>query len=272
MQLKNRVNFPTNFIQLQSDKDFDHFRYVGKVVAEALSNLEQLVSDKTIKTLKELDKITEEYFVQMKCQPVFKGYKGFPATLCASVNYQLVHGIPTDYALQEGDLISFDTGCSYQGAIADSALTCIYGKPKEEWHKKLIEATQQALYAAIKEVKVGERLGNLGNAIFHSARKDGFKVIENFGGHGIAKNKVHGEPFICNKDEKNQGIRMQVGNVFAIEPLLVPKSCSTKTKIADDGWTILTEEMSAHHEHSMLLTDRGVEVLTKRTNETNFLG
>lgn len=265
-QLKNNSN--SIFLTLATEQDYDLFRYAGKITAKALEMLEELViCQHTTKTLKQLDNLVEDFFRSHNCIPVFKHYRGFPATCCISVNKELVHGIPTDYQLREGDVVSFDTGCNYQGAITDSALTCIYGQPKETWHTKLISTTKNSLYQGIKSIKLNKQIGVIGQAINQCSKQHGFKVIETLGGHGIQKNKVHADPFICNKAEPDQGIRFQPGMVIAIEPLLVPNFGSTKTILGVDSWTISTENISSHYEHSLLITQNNIEILTQRSNE-----
>lgn len=210
-------------------------------------------------TPQQLDAMAEEYFLDHGTTPVFKGYHGFPASVCISLNNELVHGIPKDKPIEFGDIISLDTGCSYKGAITDSAITC--------GDSEIIQATYDCLLSGIREIKVGARVGAIGESIFHSARKKGYKVIEDYTGHGISLNNVHSDPAILNKDEQNKGVRMQSGMVIAIEPLLISNKLSTKTQKSSDGWTIIAEGLCAHHEHSILITDAGYEVLTRREDE-----
>lgn len=251
------------FIKAQLEDEWDDYRYSGSITADCLSMLEERVASKTSLSLKDLDILAEEFFNSRDTIPVFKDYRGFPASVCMSVNHQLVHGIPTDRKLQEGDVISFDTGCNYRGAITDSALTCIYGEAKSQQDIDLVQATKECLSAAIKAVSLDGRVGVVGHAIFHAARKKGYKVIERYTGHGISRNQVHSDPPILNKDDIDNGIRFQKGMIFAIEPLLVIGN-STETEIDNDKWTVLSKGMSAHFEHSILMTDNGPEILTQR--------
>lgn len=266
MKAANSLNHSINFCKLHSEDKFDDLRYAGKILGQALLNLEKLVKSKTTASLKELDSITEEFFEKKSCKPVFKGYHGFPSTVCISVNKTLVHGIPTDYKLQDGDLVSFDTGCSYNGAITDSAITCIYGTPKNQEQINLIYSTKLCLYNAIRSIKSGSKLGIIGHTIYNTARQNGFKVIEQYSGHGIS-DQVHSDPIISNRSEIDVGIRLQPGMVIAIEPLLIPNTSSTKTTINENGWDVECENDCAHTEHSLLITKEGLEILTLRENE-----
>lgn len=267
MKWPNSFYTPQNFIKIQTN--LDHFRYAGKITAKCLSMLEQAVLQKTTKSLLELDALAEEFFLDNKTHPVFKNYHGFPNTVCISVNKQLVHGIPTDYRLQDGDVVTFDTGCNFKGAIADSALTCIFGQPKDRQHVELVSATKEALYAGIRKVLTKNRVGAIGNAIFHSARKNGFKVIETYSGHGISLDHVHSDPLIPNKSDENFGIRLKPGMVIAIEPLLVLGN-STKTTVDDDRWTVWANDICSHFEHSVIVNDSGPEIITLREKEVNI--
>jgi methionyl aminopeptidase len=261
-----------DFVKLKDDKWLANQRIAGKVVSQSLTLLENLVKEKTTKSLIDMNSVVEEFIIKNECIPTFKNYKGFPSGVCISVNKQLVHGIPGDYKLQDGDVISFDLGATYNGAIADSAITCIYGEPKSEDHVALLETTREALYAGINAVKIGNRIGAIGNAIYKYTRSKGFKVIENYGGHGICMTDdgigiPHAQPFICNRANENDGIRIQSGLTIAIEPMVVPNNSSIHTKISNDGWTVYTEEVGCHFEHTIFVGDSGVEMITRRENE-----
>ncbi len=271
MKWPNNSSTSLSFVKIQDKEVHDNFRYAGKITADCLSMLEQAVVEKTTKNLVELDALAEEFFISNNTIPVFKGYHGFPATVCISVNHQLVHGIPTDYKLQDGDVVTFDTGCNYRRAIADSALTCIYGGSKNGLgigsDTALVFATQQALYAGIKAISIPGRVGAVGNAIYRSARRKGYNVIEAYTGHGISLDQVHSDPTVYNKSESDSGPRFKSGMVIAIEPLLVNSTSSTNTEVAADKWTVLSDGLSAHFEHSVLVLDDKVEILTHRKNE-----
>lgn len=237
-------------------------RVAGKVAARTLLLLEQLVKEKTTLTTLQLSKLAEEFILDNKCTPTFKNYKGFPEAVCISVNKELVHGIPKDYTLQKGDLVSFDLGTTYQGAIADTALTVIYDDPTSKYNK-LIEACNKALMEGINAVKVGSRLGCVGYAVSRSAKRDGFVVVNNYGGHGLSWDEPHSSPFIENKGSVNEGFRLQPGFTGAIEPMLLPTN--PNSRVASDGWTVLTQEIGTHFEHSFYLHEDHVEIITDRT-------
>lgn len=250
------------FFTLKGADWLDKQRFAGKVVAESLTILQGLVKEKTNLSLIELSNMIDDFIVNQKCTPTFKNYKGFPAAVCISVNQQLVHGIPTDYHLQEGDVVKFDLGATFEGAIADSALTCIYGEPKKSEHARVIKATEDALMEGIKAIAVGKKLGCIGYAIHKSAKSQGYNVIEDYGGHGLEWNKPHAPPFVANKSSLDEGIRIQPGLAIAIEPMLVAGSISSSTD--KDGWTVVTKDIGAHFEHSVYVHEDHVEIITAR--------
>lgn len=257
-----------SFIKLKNNDFLERLRIAGKCVSDIMSMLEQLVKDKTNMSMIEIDKFVEAEIEKRGCSATFKNYKGFPNSVCISVNKALVHGVCTDYKLQEGDVVSFDFGATYKSAIADSAMTVIYGTPKSKEHVRMIETTEKCLSNAINAISVGKRLGVIGDAIYKTARNAGFNVITQYGGHSIDENQPHAQPFISNRSSINDGIRMQMGLVAAIEPLLVPYSCSTDTKISSDGWTVYTEGgVGSHSEHTIYLHTDRVEIITKRIDE-----
>lgn len=242
-------------------------REAGKIASRVLSTLENLVNERSNHSLLEFDALAEDIITKAGAKPTFKGYQGFPNTLCTSVNNQLVHGIPSDYRLKEGDLVSFDVGVTVDGAIADTAITCIYGEPKQEWHSKLVFATKEALEKGIKAISVGKKLGVIGEAIYKSAKGRSFNVITKYGGHGIVCNdngneKLHAAPFVSNKDNKNNGFRIQNGLILAIEPMLCQGN--NDTFIDSSGWTICGMGISAHFEHTVFVHDGLVEIITDR--------
>jgi len=276
----NNQPFSENtFVKLKDDSWLQKQRVAGSVTSKTLQLLESLVKDKTTKSLKELNAIAEEFIVSNGCVPTFKNYHGFPAGVCISVNEQIVHGIPSDRALQEGDVVSFDLGSTFEGVIADSALTCIFGQPKNEKHVSLVDACEESLAIAIKCIRIGSRLGIIGNNIYRYGKKKGFTVITAYGGHGIdigadGNGIPHASPFVSNKAELTEGIRIQEGLTIAIEPLLTLAN-SDDTKTDKDGWTICCKDVSAHNEHTIFVKADGIEVLTWRDGEkylpSNFI-
>lgn len=266
MKVHSKDPFGINgFFVLHTNDWLEKQRVAGKLAAKVLSHLEKLVLEGTDCTLLELDAVAEVMIRGEGAIPTFKGYKGFPNTVCCSVNNQLIHGIPTDYHLQNGDLVTFDVGVTIEGAIADTALTCIYGEPRHEWHAKLVKSTAEALNKGIAAISAGKRLGVIGNAIYKSAKNNSFNVINKYGGHSLNWNTPHSAPFVENKCEATKGFIMQPGLVLAIEPMLV--AGSTQTTITDDGWTVLSNGLSAHAEHSVFIHEDWVEVITRRDNE-----
>jgi methionyl aminopeptidase len=260
----------TSIITLKGVKTLKSYRAAGKIAAAALVLLEGLVKDKTIRSLLELDRIAEEFIITNKGIPTFKGYHGFPNAVCISVNKQLVHGIPSKYVLQEGDVVSFDLGVTIDGCVADTAITCIYGEPNSQQQADLVKCTEKALNNGIAAIKIGNRLGCIGDAIYRTAKKHNLAVVESYGGHGLDTAQdgtgiPHAPPFVCNRDIPDNGIHIENGLVIAIEPLFVIGS-SNKTIVADDKWTVITQDISSHHEHTIFVHDNYAEIITDRSN------
>jgi methionyl aminopeptidase len=256
-------------IKLKNKEWLDKQRVAGKVVAQTLNLLENLVKEKSKLSLLEMDKVATEFIVKNNCKPTFLNYKGFPAAVCMSVNKVLTHGIPSDYYLKDGDIISFDLGATFEETIADAAITCIYGDPKSQEHIDLVRVTEESLLKGIGAISVGSRVGVIGEAISKHARKHNFGVISQYGGHGICRNAdgtgmPHAAPFISNDSTPDEGVRIAPGLAIAIEPLLCIGS--PKTKVLNDGWSVVTENISAHFEHSIFIHENSVEILTDRNN------
>ena len=255
--------FNNGFFKLKDQAWLERQRVAGKVAAKTLLLLESFVKNYTQLSLLEMNKLAEEFINDNGCIPTFKNYKGFPSGVCISVNKQLVHGIPSDYHLEDGDVVSFDLGATYEGAIADTAITCIYGTPKKPEHTKIIAATEESLLKSIAAISVGKKIGVIGHTIYRSAKGNGFNVITNYGGHGLEYDVPHAPPFVENKSDPNAGFRIQPGLAIAIEPMLVPNS--TSTEVSADGWTVCTKEIGAHFEHSIFVHEEGVEIITDRS-------
>lgn len=263
MRFLNKDPIKDNYlIPLKNNEWLEKQRIAGKIVAGTLSLLEKLVKEKTNLSCIELNNLAEEYITSRGAIPTFKGYKGFPAGVCISINKELVHGIPKDCKLQDGDIVSFDLGATVDGAIADSALTCIYGEPKSDLHVKLVKVTEEALDKAIESIKVGNKLGCIGNAIHKHIKNNGFGTIERYAGHGISYHCPHDAPFVANKANINEGIVIQPGLSIAIEPLAIIGD--TYTYVTSDNWTVLGHNLSSHHEHSIFVHEDHVEILTLR--------
>jgi methionyl aminopeptidase len=263
MRSGGKSEFATNmFVSLKDDKWLEHQRIAGRIASDTLLFLEQQVKEKTTKSLLELNNEAEKVIADAGGAPTFKGYKGFPAGVCISVNKQLVHGIPSNYQLKDGDIVSFDLGVTIEGTIADTAITCIYGEPQHPQHAKLVRATEEALMKGIEAIKVGAKLGVIGQAISKCAKGYGYNIINNYGGHGLDWNTPHASPFVANKATADEGIRIQPGLAIAIEPMLVLGSTTTTT--LNDGWTVMTPDLSAHFEHSVFVHEDRVEIITSR--------
>ena len=256
-------------ITLKNDKQLEGYRTAGKIAAGALALLESLILGKTSLSLLELDHIAEEFIINKGAQCTFKGYRDFPNCCCVSINQNLVHGIPSDYHLQEGDIVSIDLGATVNGCVGDTALTVIYGDAKSARHTELVEATKEALNKGIEAIAVGRHIGHIGEAIYRIGKRYGFAVVETYGGHGLDTAKdgsaiPHAAPFICNKDVSENGVRIQKGLVLAIEPLFVLGN-SNRTKTLDDKWTVVCDDVCSHHEDTIYVHDGYVENLTDRS-------
>jgi methionyl aminopeptidase len=266
LNLALRKMFNNNQLYKLKNKEFlEKQRIAGKVVAKSLKILEDLVKERCNKSLIELNEIIEGFILENKCELTFKGYRGFPSACCMSVNNKLVHGIPTDYKLVEGDIVKFDLGATYEGCIADAAITCIYGEPKSNLHIKMIEGCKECLKKGIEGIKIDNRIGSIGEIIYNTAKLYGLRVIQSYGGHGIdidkdGKGVLHGSPFINNKDSRNNGMRIQEGLVICLEPMVT--FGDEGTKVGEDGWSVYTKEVNAHFEHTVFIGKNGVEIIT----------
>jgi methionyl aminopeptidase len=192
--------------------------------------------------------------------PSFKGYHGFPASLCLSPNDRIVHGIPNDYRLREGDILSVDCGAIVEGYHGDAAVTVPVGQV-DEAAIRLIETTERALWAGIDQCRPGSRLSDIGNAVEQVAAVDGYGVVREYVGHGIGT-RMHEEPQVPNYGRPGRGLRLDAGLVLAIEPML--NEGGAETEVLDDQWTVVTRDgsRSAHFEHTVAITEHGPEVLT----------
>lgn len=273
MRLQNNNQHPqTQLIVLHNDAWLQDQRVVGIALAEIMCALQNLLLKQTAISLLDIDAFVEREIKRRGFIATFKNYRGFPSSICLSVNQQLVHGIATDYQLQAGDVVSFDFGITHpqSGAIVDSALTMIFGESQNSAHAKLMATTQQCLYNAIKAIRIGLPLGVVGNAIYKTASTAGCGVIVRYGGHGLEAFKPHAPPFVANKSSPTDGVLIQSGMSIAIEPLCAIGS--TDTYVASDNWTVICRgEMCAHFEHTLFVHSDHVEVLTLRPDEETLL-
>lgn len=245
-------------IYIKSDSEIDLMRYAGKVTGEVLNLLEKYIRPGV--TTKELDEIAEDYIRSKDCVPAFKGLYGFPATICASINDEVVHGIPGLRKLKEGDIISIDTGAIYHGFNGDAARTFAVGKISDNL-KKLIDVTKQSFFEGIKKATEQHRLSDISNAIQTYVEKNGFSVVREYVGHGIGK-KMHEDPQIPNYGPPGRGPRLRCGMALAIEPMV--NEGKYNVKIADNNWTVVTVDgnPSAHYENTIIITKGEPEILT----------
>lgn len=207
--------------------------------------------------LLDIEKACEQIIAKHNCTPTFYQYKGFPGKVCLSVNNTLVHGIPTDLVLKPGDVVSLDLGATFEGAIADTALTSIVGGKASKEIVDMVIACQGALDAGCGAVKVGNNLGHIGFSIFESVKDTPYGVIVDYGGHGINYDTPHAFPFVLNKSKKDQGIPIVEGLSIAIEPMLTLKK-NVNTRILGDKWSVNTKDIGCHFEHSVTVDESGV--------------
>ncbi|MDO4369050.1 MAG: type I methionyl aminopeptidase [bacterium] len=245
-------------ITIKSDREIELLRIAGNIVYETHQYLKQFLKP-GITTL-ELDRLAYDFIKSKGATPSFKNYNGFPASICTSVNYQVVHGIPGKMKLKDGDIISIDIGACYKGYHGDSAWSYPIGKVSKE-NEMLLYNTEKALFEGLKEVKPGNRIGDISYAIESYAKKHNLGVVKELVGHGVGTS-VHEAPDIPNFGKKGTGPRIKKGMVFAIEPML--NLGSPNIVMLDDNWTIETEDYSpsAHFEHTVVVTDDGYEILT----------
>jgi methionyl aminopeptidase len=246
-------------IEIKSGREIEFMKEAGRIVAlthEAVSkNIKPGVSTKY------LDKIAEDTIISLGGKPAFKGYHGFPGTICASINEQVVHGIPSDgVILKDGDIISVDIGASINGYFGDSAMTHPVGKVDES-ALKLIEVTKQSFYEGLKYCTVGYRISDISHAIQEYVEENGFSIVRDFVGHGIGRN-LHEDPQIPNYGPKGKGAKLQPGMVLAIEPMV--NEGEYHVEVLKDNWTVVTldKSLSAHYEHTVLITDDRPVLLT----------
>ena len=248
---------------------YNNLKAAGKLAANTIIMLKELLNSER-NTLK-LDKIAGEYIQDNQGKCTFLNYNGFPRNICISRNNELVHGVAKDIELLDGDLITFDLGVTIGESIADTAASYSVEEYKSLSHKRLIETGRLCLNNAIKSLKVGSKIGIIGYQIYKTAKQNGCNIIDNYGGHFISKNIPHSKPFIANKSEINSGIRLQNGATFAIEPLLVDFSCNTDTSTdKEDNWTVYTNGLSTHEEHTIYVKDGIIEVMTRRSDEKDY--
>jgi len=243
---------------LKLPEEIEKARASNRIVAEVLSKLREKVKP-GVRT-RDLDKFAEEIAEKRGAKPAFKGYNGYPYSLCISVNEVVVHGMPSERVLMEGDIVGLDFGVYYQGFFGDATITLPVGKVTQK-ASRLMQVTEQSLYAAIAQAKDGNRLGDISAAVQDMVEDAGYSVVRDFVGHGIGKN-LHEDPQIPNFGKKGRGIELKSGMILAIEPMV--NEGKYKVQVLPDNWTVITKDgsLSAHFEHSVAITDNGPEILS----------
>jgi methionyl aminopeptidase len=242
----------------KSKAEVEKMRAAGLIVARVLERLSAMVEPGV--TTRDLDHEAERMIRDAGAIPTFKGYHGYPASICASINDEVVHGIPGKRKLREGDIIGIDCGATYLGYVGDSAVTVPVGKVSEEL-RRLIGITRESLFAAIGECRVGNRLGDVCNAVQSFVEPKGYTVVRNYCGHGIGR-AMHEEPQVPNYGKPGTGPVLREGWVIAIEPMINLGAHDVRT--LSDGWTVVTADgrPSAHFEHTVAITEDGPRILT----------
>ncbi|ODA42175.1 type I methionyl aminopeptidase [Desulfosporosinus sp. BG] len=246
-------------IELKNANQFSRMRNAGRIVGETLALMRELAKPGV--TTLELDRMAEEYIRAQGAIPAFKGYNGFPATLCTSVNEQVVHGIPGLRCLESGDIISIDCGAVIDGYFGDAAVTLPIGEVSPDL-QKLLRVTEESLMLGIAQAKLGNRLYDVSYAVQTHVEANGFSVVRDYVGHGIGR-AMHEDPQIPNFGKPGRGPRLEVGMALAIEPMVNMGTYEVQT--LKDHWTVVTKDKrpSAHFEHTVAITENGLEILTR---------
>jgi methionyl aminopeptidase len=257
-------------IELKSEKDLERMRRAGKLAGSVLSAV--CAAAQPGVSTKELDKLAEKLIRAAGAVPTFLGYRGYTASICASINEEVVHGIPSARRiLKDGDILSVDVGVTYDGFVGDTAATFGVGRIPPAT-QKLLDATRESLMCGIEMARPGNRLGDVSAAVQKRAERDGYGVVRDFVGHGIGR-QMHEDPAVPNFGTPGTGLRLEAGLVLALEPMVT--AGSWKVRVLEDGWTVVTEDgsLSAHFEHTVAITAAGPEVLTVRPDTApSFLG
>ncbi|SPF38115.1 methionine aminopeptidase [Candidatus Desulfosporosinus infrequens] len=246
-------------IELKNANQLNRMRNAGRIVGETLALMRELAKPGV--TTLELDRMAEEYIRAQGAIPAFKGYNGFPATLCTSINEQVVHGIPGLRCLNTGDIISIDCGAVIDGFFGDAAVTLPIGEVDQDL-QKLLRVTEESLMLGIAQAKVGNRLYDVSYAVQSHVEANGFSVVRDYVGHGIGR-AMHEDPQIPNFGKPGRGPRLEVGMALAIEPMVNMGTYEVQT--LKDHWTVVTKDnrASAHFEHTVAITENGLEILTR---------
>jgi methionyl aminopeptidase len=248
-------------VNLKSKREIEIMRDASCIVAEVLAELRFRCKEGVL--TQELDRIAEGKTSRHGAEPAFKGYRGYPRSLCTSINHQVVHGIPGDNALHEGDIVGLDFGVLYKGYFGDAAITVPIGKIAAET-ETLLKVTEECLYLGIEQMISENHLSDLSRAIQTHAESHGYSLVKEFGGHGIGK-KLHEDPMVLNYVTNGRGIKFRPGLVLAIEPMV--NMGADSVQVLSDQWTVVTKDgkPSAHFEHTVAITENGPDILTKLT-------
>lgn len=243
---------------VKTEKQIEAMRESGKILRDTLLKVQEIIKPGI--TTKEIDKFAHRYIVSRGAKPSCLGYMKYPASVCVSVNEQVVHGIPGDLVLQDGDIVSVDLCVLYKGMHTDAARTFYVGNVCEE-KKKLVEATKQSFFEGIKHIKAGSRVGDIGYAVQAYAEALGYGVVRDLQGHGVGCS-IHEDPGIPNFGKAGTGEFLKEGMTIAVEPMLTMGTY--EVYLCEDGWTVCTDDgmPSAHYENTLLITKDGVEILT----------
>ncbi|HTZ38622.1 MAG TPA: type I methionyl aminopeptidase [Syntrophales bacterium] len=246
-------------IILKSHTEIEKMRKSNAIVAAILEELRKKIKP-GVKTI-ELDRLSEDLALKRGARPAFKGYRGYPYSLCTSVNSEVVHGMPSERDLKEGDIVSLDFGILNDGYYGDAAVTVPVGEIAPG-ARRLLKITEEALYRGIAEIKTGNRIGDISAAIQLHVEAAGYSVVRDLVGHGIGKS-LHEDPQVPNYGSGGRGIELKAGMVFAIEPMV--NEGTYRVEVLRDGWTVVTADgkLSAHFEHSVAITDNGPVILSR---------
>ncbi|BAK81765.1 type I methionyl aminopeptidase [Candidatus Arthromitus sp. SFB-rat-Yit] len=245
-------------IYIKNDEEISLMKKAGKIVSDTLKLVESLIKEGV--TTNYLDSKAEDYIVKSNAKPSFKGYYGFPSTLCISVNNQVIHGIPSDLIIEDGDIVSVDCGANIYGFHADAARTFAVGNVSKS-AKKLIEVTRDSFFQSLKYAKEGYLIGDISFSIQEYVENNGYSIVRDFTGHGIGKD-LHEAPEIPNFGRKGTGFYIKKGMAIAIEPMV--NLGKEHVRILDDNWTVVTMDnsLSAHYENTVIITDSDPEIIT----------
>jgi methionyl aminopeptidase len=247
-------------VQLKNQREIDRMREAGAVVSVVHQRIEEAIAPGV--TTQDLDDIARDTFSELGATSLFLGHLGFTGRICASINEEIVHGIPSKRVLRDGDIISVDVGAKIEGYCGDSAWTYKVGSISDE-ASRLLRDTEDSLYQGIEQARAGNRLGAIGHAIESFALERGYGLVREYGGHGIGR-KMWEEPHVPNHGDRDQGVLLRAGMTLAIEPMI--NIGGDETEVLEDRWTVVTldRSLSAHFEHTIVITDSDPEILTKR--------